>query len=714
MTKISKAKKTIQSILEEDDAYSQLMIDRLIYSLVKNVKQNSKLAYEICSGFERNFEDVMEMADSKFPINAKTNNDGKKQSRYSGVVSGKAVVKEDWETLLNFTKAQAHYQGEPEPNVFSSNVFKLADKLNLSKLEAECLIYIDAIQSVDPSYLNFIADLLKARPERFSAFIALGMDKPDSLEEISRVISPTGKLAKYGIISFSETMNEGIALPQIDDHIAGALNDNDFNQDELIETLIGKPVKNNLSVEKNFPHLFSQAQSIAGAIHKAIETGTKGFNVLLHGPAGSGKTELAFAIAELAGLKAYTIGEDDGSNYDDYGEVNSLKRLPKLKQAQTLLEGTKSSVAIFDEIEDLLIKGTDTDKKADTGSKIELNRVLEDNAVPTILIANDADKFHSSFHSRIKLPLFVGYQPTLVRQKIWQHHIRKNKLKLGRGASLALARAYDAPPRVIAHACETAAMLDRDIQTIKKQIRHKSTLSFGGYRTGYDSSHPVPDKYDTKYLSSSFNIPQLEQMFVNASQDRQALSVLIEGESKVGKSTLAYYLAEKAMRHVSSEDMEDMIVPGQQTEPVHHVSIAFAKAAKMDAVLIIENFDKLFSNENGERDREKMIEMFMNEMESHRAPVVLIQSPESKMPDDFRVYIDVQAKLAKISGQKLKSAFRNHVGNCPPKGTRAMSIGDIARASKSVRILNFGETPSDVVTRRIAATVKSLPRGAGF
>ena len=58
---MAKAPKTIQSILEEDDAYSQLMIDRLIFSLVKNVKPQSKLAYEICNGFERNFEDIQEL-----------------------------------------------------------------------------------------------------------------------------------------------------------------------------------------------------------------------------------------------------------------------------------------------------------------------------------------------------------------------------------------------------------------------------------------------------------------------------------------------------------------------------------------------------------------------------------------------------------------------------------------------------------------------------
>lgn len=714
--KTIKRTQSIQSILEEDDAYAQLIVDRLIHSLVKNVKQNSKLAYEICNGFERNFDDVMDMADIEFPTNPKLDKDKKKKQRYSGIVSGKAVVKEDWEAIFKFTQAQTNYEGEPQPNIFVENVQKLAKKLNLSQIEADCLIYIDSIQSVDPAYINFIADLLKAQPGRFAAFIALGMDKPDSLQEISKLVSPSGKLSKYGIISFSETMNEGIALPQIDEDVCDALYDSEFNQDDLIEKLIGKPIKGKLSVEKNFPHLMPQAQAIATAIRCAIETKTKGFNVLLHGPVGSGKTELAYAIAELAGLNAYAVGEDPESNYDDYGDgyvgANTQKRLPKLKQAQRLLEDTENSVAVFDEIEDLLIKGTDTEKKADTGSKIDLNRVLEDNLVPTILIANDADKFHSSFHSRIKLPLFVGYQPTLVRQKIWQHHIKKYDLKLGRGASLKLARAYDAPPRVIAHACETTAMLEGGFDEIKKQIRHKSTLSFNGYRTGYDSAHLVPEKYNPNYLSSSTEVQYLEQIFSNASNDRQPLSLLIEGERKVGKSSLAYYLAEQSMRHVSSEDMADMIIPGQQTEPVHHVSIAFAKASKMDAIMVIENFDKLFANEND--DREKMIEVFMDEMESHRAPVVLIQSPESKMPNDFRAFMDLQVKLGKLDGQKLKSAFRNHVGSNPPKPISPMPIGDIVRASHSVHILDFGEKPSDVVTRRIAASMSTTPFKPGF
>jgi|GEM_PF-1603309 len=716
MVKRLNGKQSVQSILEEDDAYAQLIVDRMIHKLARNVKQNSKLAYEICSGFERNFDDVMEMADIEFPSNCKKDKNGKKQTRYSGIVSGKSVSKDDWDAIIKFTKAQAHYDGEPEPNIFADNVVKLAKKLNLSEIEADCLVYIDAIQSVDPAYINFITDLLKAQPERFSAFIALGMGKEGNLQEISRLVSPTGKLSKYGIISFKEGMQEGIALPQIDEDVAGALYDSEFNQDELIEKLIGKPVKNSLSVEKNFPHLMVQAQAIATAIQRAIETETKGFNVLLHGPVGSGKTELAYAIADLAGLRAYAVGEDADSNYDDYGDgyigANTQKRLPKLKQAQRLLEDTKNSVAIFDEIEDLLIKGTDTDKKADTGSKIDLNRVLEDNVVPTILIANDADKFHSSFHSRIKLPLFVGYQPALVRQKIWQHHIRKNKLKLGRGASLKLARAYDAPPRVIAHACETAAMLDGGFDEIQKQIRHKSTLSFGGYRTGYDSAHPVPEKHNEKYFSSSLDIAELEQIFSNASLDRQALSILIEGERKVGKSTLAYYLAEQSMRHVSSENMAELIIPGQQTEPVHHVSIAFSKASKMDAIMVIENLDELFSNQNS--DREKMIEVFMDEMESHRAPVVLIQSLESNMPDDFRAFMDVKTKLKELDGEKLKSAFRGYVGSPLPKGMGSTSIGEIARASKSVQILRQGETQSDVVTRRIAASSKAKPVKMGI
>ncbi len=56
-----------------------------------------------------------------------------------------------------------------------------------------------------------------------------------------------------------------------------------------------------------------------------------------------------------------------------------------------------------------LLRGRIPTKAADTGSKILLNRALEENTVPTIWLANDIGKFHGSVKQRFKFPLCVGY-----------------------------------------------------------------------------------------------------------------------------------------------------------------------------------------------------------------------------------------------------------------------------------------------------------------
>jgi hypothetical protein len=75
------------------------------------------------------------------------------------------------------------------------------------------------------------------------------------------------------------------------------------------------------------------------------------------------------------------------------------------------------------------------------------------------------------------------------------------------------------------------------------------------------------------------------------------------------------------------------------------------------------------------------------------------------MPEEFRSFSDVRILLGKINGKTLKSAYKRYTGENIESGMGgAMAIGDIARASKSVRILHGRDTVRDVVERRIAAS----------
>jgi transitional endoplasmic reticulum ATPase len=490
----------------------------------------------------------------------------------------------------------------------------------------------------------------------------------------------------------------------LEENIRDHVESSDFNVTRLVEEIIGLPIKSDLTIADNFPHMEKQVEKIIKALKYAAKHKIKGVNVLLHGPIGSGKTELARAMLVEAGLKGYAVGEDEDSNiqYGGMGtKIDSSKRLFRLKQAQRFLADTDDSGCVIDEIEDLLIKGEDSSKSADSSSKILLNRALEDNNVPTIWIGNDLGKFHESFRQRFKFPLFVGYQPTLVREKIWNHHITKNNLKLGRGASLKLARMFESPPRVISQACETAELIGGSFDDVIHQVQDKATIDFNGDRSGYNAQYPVPSRYRLSLLNSDSDLKQLKDDVVQASNDLKPLTVLVEGDRKVGKSTLAYYFAECAQMHIVEYDVQMLKTPTQQTEPVDHISMIFANAAKTNAILVIDGMEALFTGIET-RDKDGMIERFMDCLETHTAPVILTQSSETQMSQEFRRFIDYTVTLDKIDGKQLVSAFKSYTGKRPTKSAQTpTAIGDIARAARSAKAMG-GER--GIIERRIAAS----------
>ena len=164
----------------------------------------------------------------------------------------------------------------------------------------------------------------------------------------------------------------------------------------------------------DFDHLGQQRSDVEALLQGALDTGKRGVNVLIHGPSGTGKTEFCRALAKRMDVELFSIGEADAAG----GEPTRTERLGELRLAQSLLGRDSGSLLLFDEMDDLLSEDSMSfplfrmpRRRRPRGamSKVFMNRLLEDNATPTLCTTNDGERLDSASLRRFVFKAKLGF-----------------------------------------------------------------------------------------------------------------------------------------------------------------------------------------------------------------------------------------------------------------------------------------------------------------
>ena len=171
----------------------------------------------------------------------------------------------------------------------------------------------------------------------------------------------------------------------------------------------------------DFDHLGHDRDHVEKLLGGALDTGAAGVNVLLYGPPGTGKTELCKVLAGRLGVELHSVGEAD----DDGDEPTRHERLQELRLAQRLAARGRRSLLLFDEMEDLLsdpfaglrifgrlLSSGSRGPRAGGGSKVFMNRLLEEAPAPTLWTLNDAG----------------AVDPTLLRRMMFALELRLSRV----------------------------------------------------------------------------------------------------------------------------------------------------------------------------------------------------------------------------------------------------------------------------------------------
>ncbi len=251
--------------------------------------------------------------------------------------------------------------------------------------------------------LGPVLDLSEAELRR-----ALAKDAP--LRNLGQVVIETGHSDLVDFLRPSDLLSEVLDAARADTEALLAL---------LIEP--APPAEWSLTA---FPHLETLAGLAGEALAEAVARRTPGVNALLYDPPGTGKTELARALAGDRGLRAYQVrnADDDGDGLSPNG------RLSAYLLAQRLLGRRGAALLIFDEVEDVfhahdnlfaLFRGASITGR----QKGWMNRILEENPVPAIWIANQTSGLDPAFLRRFLLPVACGTPPRSLRRQMAEHHL---------------------------------------------------------------------------------------------------------------------------------------------------------------------------------------------------------------------------------------------------------------------------------------------------
>ena len=198
----------------------------------------------------------------------------------------------------------------------------------------------------------------------------------------------------------------------------------------------------------HWPHLERQQALLRAALEGALQRGSSGFNVLLHGGPGTGKTEFARQLVAEIGASAFVVQHAD----DEGDEASRQERLASLRLSQTFAGEQQRAVLVLDEAEDIFQNDYQSPLarlfRRSTESKAWMNSLLETNPHPVIWISNRVAHLDPAYLRRFSFCLEFPQTPYAVRQRIARERLATL------GCSEGLVDALAAVPEV------TPALLD--------------------------------------------------------------------------------------------------------------------------------------------------------------------------------------------------------------------------------------------------------------
>ncbi|QNP43807.1 AAA family ATPase [Sphingomonas daechungensis] len=604
----------------------------------------------------------------------------------------------DWDSLARL--ADSLDVSAPFPDVFDT-VSTALNLLDLKPFDHE-LVFLTAAFERLPRLVALASRLRWAGGEMAALIGQLAGAPAASSEALVR----RAKAIELGLICVKQQYSSPASL-ELEWRFADVIDQAFDSEDQIVAALAGTPQPASLARD-DFAHLDRDFDLLARLLTGALRNRAQGVNILIHGPPGTGKTEFARTLASEIGARLFAVGE-----MDDRGEEPSRwERLCSLNRAARLLHRRSDSLILFDEMEDLFSESsTAASGERRAGSKIFVNRLLEQMKVPVIWTSNSLEGIDRAHLRRMNYVLRMGYPSAAARERIATRSAASaGAAETVEGLKPFLLSQPDSAS-VAPIALRTAALAGggaRDAAAVEGSLLQ-------GLRGG---RRLAPARWsgelDLSLYDADICIADVVERLTRGDAPAD-FSLLLSGPPGTGKTALAADVARRLDRPLAVKRASDLLskwVGGTE----ENIAEAFADAREEGAVLLFDEADSLLLDRSDARMSWEITQVneLLTWMDSHPLPFIAATNFARRLdPAVFRRFL-FKVELRPLSEGKLDKAFERFFGGQSRPELReivGLTPGDFAVVKRQLRYRTDCTAKEIVELLRREAEAKPGPTG---